>query len=444
MKKVSYSYAHIWKIAYPILLTLLAQHLIQAIDTAFLGHVGEIELGASAIAGIFYVALFTIAFGFSTGSQILIGRRNGEGNYKKIGETVVFGAAFLWLLAIIIFILVQTAAEPILQMVLSSDKILDACVEYLDWRIYGLFFSTINVMFRAFFVGITKTKVLSVNAIIMALTNVLFDYLLIFGNWGFPQMGIAGAAIASVISEAVSVVFFIIYLFVAVDLKKYGFTGISIKQFTIIKSILNISFSLMVQSFLSVSTWLIFFFAIERMGEATLAASNIIRSLYGIIGIPVWALGTTSNTLVSNIIGEGKQDEVVPLIWKVNRFGLIIVAIVMIVLLAAPRLIISIYTSDPNIINLTLPSFYVIMGVLPVFVLGNTFFQSVSGTGNTRSALAIEIFTLVIYTFWIWLMAIHIQAPLHICWISELIYAAGLGILSFIYFSRGKWKNKNI
>ena len=67
-----YSNRNILKISAPILLSLLAQNLIQVIDTAFLGRVGEVELGASALAGIIYIALYTIGFGFSMGSQILI------------------------------------------------------------------------------------------------------------------------------------------------------------------------------------------------------------------------------------------------------------------------------------------------------------------------------------------------------------------------------------
>jgi putative MATE family efflux protein len=309
MEKTSYTYGQIWKVTYPILLTLLVQNLIQVIDTAFLGHVGEVELGASAIAGIYYIAVFTIAFGFSTGAQILIGRRNGEGKPEKIGEIVLFGIVFLWIVALLIFGLTRLYSEPILTKALHSPQILSASLDYLNWRIWGLFFSTVNVMFRAFFVGTTKTKVLTFNAVTMAIANVLFDYALIFGEWGFPEMGIGGAALASVISEAISVVFFVIYLFCAVDRKKYGFTGITWKNRGIIRHILNVSFSVMIQYFLALSTWLIFFLIIERMGETTLAISNIIRSFYMIISIPVIALASTSSTLVSNSIGAGKQND---------------------------------------------------------------------------------------------------------------------------------------
>ena len=93
--KTKYTYKQIWTIAYPILISLIMEQLIGMTDTAFLGRVGEIELGASAIAGVYYLAIFMMAFGFSIGAQILIARRNGEGNYKEIGPIFYQGVYFL-------------------------------------------------------------------------------------------------------------------------------------------------------------------------------------------------------------------------------------------------------------------------------------------------------------------------------------------------------------
>ena len=442
--KTTYTYSQIGKIAYPIFLMMLVQNLIQVINTAFLGHVGEVELGASAIGGIYYIAMFTIAFGFSTGAQILIGRRNGEKKFEKIGEIFLFGTAFLWIIALFIFCFTRLSSGSILTKMLHSHHVLTASIEFLNWRIGGLFFACVNVMFRAFFVGTIRTKVLTFNAIFMALTNIFFDYVLIFGNWGFPKMGISGAALASVISEMVSTVFFIIYLLLSVDLRKYGFIGFNWKNFRVIRNILNVSTALMIQQFLSLSTWFLFFLMIEKMGETTLAISNIIRSFYMIFGIPIYALSSTSGTLVSNTIGSGKSNEVIALIWKIVRLTFSISFVVTLFLFLFPEPILRIYTSDLELIRASIPSLYVILLVLLTLSVGNIFFQSISGTGNTRSALMIECFTLILYIFWIWFATIHLKAPLVICWIAELIYAFLLGLLSFLYFRYAKWQNKKI
>ncbi|HHX57936.1 MAG TPA: MATE family efflux transporter, partial [Clostridiales bacterium] len=198
-----YSNRNILKISYPIFLSLLAQNIIQVIDTAFLGRVGEVELGASALAGIFYIAVFTLGFGYSMGSQILIGRRNGEGSYYQISDIVVQGLLVLIPAAVLLIPIMGYVSHEWLPYLFESDEITTAVNEYLDWRFYGFVFAFANTMFRAFYIGVAGTKILTYNALIMALTNVLFDYLLIFGNFGFPEMGIAGAALASVISELV-------------------------------------------------------------------------------------------------------------------------------------------------------------------------------------------------------------------------------------------------
>ena len=442
--KTTYTYAQIGKIAYPIFLMMLVQNLIQVIDTAFLGHVGEIELGASAIGGIYYIAIFIVAFGFSMGAQILIGRRNGEKNFNQIGEIFLFGTVFLWIIALLIFCFTLWSSGSILSKLLSSPNVLKASIEYLEWRIGGLFFVSVNVMFRAFFVGTIRTKVLTFNAIFMAMTNIFFDYVLIFGKWGFPEMGISGAALASVISEAVSTGFFILYLLIAIDLKKYGFVGVIWKNFLLIRNILNVSTALMIQQFLALCSWLFFFLAIEGMGETTLAISNIIRSFYMITGIPIFALSATSSTLVSNTIGAGKSNEVISLILKIVRLTLFISLILSVILFLFPESILTIYTSNPELIRASIPSLHIILIVLLTLSVGNVFFQSVSGTGNTRSALMIECSTLIIYVVWVWFTAMHLKTSLAVCWIAEWIYAFFLMIFSYIYFRYAKWQDKKI
>ena len=194
-----YTNKQIWSVSYPILLSLLAQNVINVTDTAFLGHVSEVALGASAMGGLFYICVFTIAFGFSTGSQIVIARRNGEGRYTDVGPVMIQGVMFLFVMALLLFGFTKAFGGNIMRLLVSSESIYKGTMEFLDWRIYGFFFSFVNVMFRALYIGITRTKVLTINAVVMALTNVVLDYALIFGKFGLPEMGIKGAAIASVL-----------------------------------------------------------------------------------------------------------------------------------------------------------------------------------------------------------------------------------------------------
>lgn len=282
MDKVKYSYKQIWIITYPILISLLMEQLIGMTDTAFLGRVGEIELGASAIAGVYYLVIFMIAFGFSIGAQIMIARRNGEKEYQSIGNIFYQGVYFLLAMAAIMFTVSYSFSPHILSLIISSPHIYEASISYMNWRIFGFFFSFIAVMFRAFFVGTTQTKTLTLNSIVMVLSNVVFNYILIFGKFGFPALGIAGAAIGSSLAELVSVIFFILYTWKRIDCKKYALNILPGIQFITLKRILNVSLWTMIQNFLSLSTWFMFFLFVEHFGERALAITNIVRNVSGI------------------------------------------------------------------------------------------------------------------------------------------------------------------
>ena len=443
-EQVMYTNRNIWNVSYPIFLSLLAQNVINVTDTAFLGRVGEVELGASAMGGLYYICAFTIAFGFSTGSQIVIGRRNGEGRYDQIGPVMIQGVFFLLSLAAILFLFSRFFAGDVMRVLISSDAILNATEEFLDWRVFGFFFSFVNVMFRALFIGITRTKVLTLNAVLMAMTNVLLDYLLIFGHAGFPKMGIQGAAIASVIAEAVSILFFVVYTRLTVDIRKYALNQIRSFDFGLLKRVLDISVFTMLQYFLSIATWFMFFIAVEHLGQRELAVANIVRSIYVVMLIPVNSLATTTNTFVSNSIGAGAINQVMPTIRKICKLSLGIMVVFAAIVSLMPGWVVSVYTNDASLVAASVPSVYVIVGSLLIGSVANVAFNGVSGTGNTRSALFMEAAVLILYVLFVYVAGMRLRLPVAVCFLTEAIYYSGLLVASVIYLKKASWQNKRI
>ena len=211
-----------------------------------------------------------LGFGFGIGAQILIARRNGEKAYALIGPLFQQGLLFLLSLATVMFVISHTFTPMVLRSLISSDEVYEAAVSYTNWRVFGFFFAFVAIMFRAFFVGITNTKTLTLNSIVMVLSNVVLNYVLVFGKLGLPAMGIAGAAIASSASEMISMVFFIVYTRLRIDHRKYGlfrFAGFSSK---LLRGMLNVSVWTMIQMFVAISTWFFFFIAVEHLGERPL------------------------------------------------------------------------------------------------------------------------------------------------------------------------------
>jgi len=438
------SYKNIWKVSYPIIAGSIAQNIINVVDTAFLGRLGPIELGAAGNAIIFYFAFIVLGMGFGIGGEIIVGRRNGEKNFTEIGRVIDHCFYVLIPLSVVLFVVMNLFAYDIMALTIVNPEILSKGAEYIDYRMYGIFFAFANICFRTFFIGITKTSILIWSTSVMAIVNILFDYLLIFGNHGFPELGVKGAAIASILAEMSALIYFLIYVFSKVDRKKYGLLYFKSIRNSIIKRLIKVSSPIMIQYFIAVSSWLIFFLIIEKMGTRELAISHIIRSIYMVLMVPLFGFASATNALVSNIIGLGRKEEVIAFTRKVVFLTIIMTAFILPINLVIPESMISLFTTDFSLVEESIPVLYIISISMFVFSIAEIVFSAVSGTGNTVISLTIEIATLVIYLLSAYYIAIMLKAPLHIVWCTEFIYFGIMGALSILYLRFGNWRNKVI
>lgn len=409
-----------------------------------MGRVGEVALGAGALGGIFYLAVIMLGLGFSTGAQIIIARRHGEGNLKGIGPIIDQSIYFLLPLAVLVFFLLRYWSVDLLRNVVESKAVFAETAIYMKYRSVGIFFAFGNMVFRAFYVGLQKTKVITYTTIVLAIVNIILDYALIFGNFGAPEMGIAGAAIASVIAEASALLFFIGHTFVKIKFADYALFKFYKPDFPRLIAILKVAVPIMMQQFISLSVWFVFFLFIEKLGEAALAVSNIIRSVYVILMIPVWGFATATNSLVSYLMGLKQQDNVLPLIYKIVILCVGGVLFIVSIGMLFPDLIMSIYTNDAELINMGKPVLKVVsVGALSLGI-GFILFNGISGTGKTNVSLFIEIIVLGIYLTYTYLVINVFGGDITLAWTSEIIYGSLLSLFSFIYLRFGNWQKQSI
>lgn len=443
-KTLNYSYSHIWKVAWPILVSLIMEQLLGMTDTAFLGRVGEVELAASAIAGVYCMAIFITGFGFGVGSQIIIARRNGEGNYAETGNIFWHGVYFLICLAVLVIFLSELFSPWLLGLLIESPEISAAAMDYVRWRLVGLIFAFVTVMFRAFYIGTTQTATLTLNSIVMVLSNVVFNWILVFGKLGFPALGIAGAAIGSTLAELVSLIFFIVYTATMTDCTKYGLNKRIKFSWKKLRYILTVSIWTMIQNFFSVSTWFIFFMFVEHIGERALAISNLIRSISGFLWVFVSAFASTCSSLVSNLIGEGHTDSVPRLIRRVIKLAYIPVTILAVLFAIFPEHVLRIYTDMPDLISDSVPSLFVLcfsyLFTCPALIC----FNAVSGTGNTRTAFVLEMSALVIYIVFCAVVIAWAKADVAVCWLAEIAYGLSMLVICGLYLWSNRWKGTRI
>ena len=371
------------------------EQLINITDAVFLGHVGEVELGASAIAGIYYLAVYMLGFGFSIGLQVMIARRNGEQNYKATGKTFFQGLFFLSGLAVLLCLLIH-AVSPYLAI-------------------------------RSFFVGITHTKALSWSAVTAAAINIPLNYFLIFTL----ELGISGAAIASSLAEMGSLIVLCIYTRAKIDKVKYGLKPVYDGRLLI--KVLNLSVWSMLHAFISVVPWFLFFVAIEHLGKTELAISNITRSVSAIFFVIANSFAVTTGSLVSNAIGARARNELFPICHKVLKLGYAVGIPFVVVALLCNRWIVSFYTDNELLVELAFAPFVVMLLNYTFALPGYVYLNAVGGTGKTKITFMFQVTTTCVYLIYLYWLSFCIDASLPLYLTAEYLFVILLALQSIIH-----------
>ena len=186
--------------------------------------------------------------------------------------------------------------------------------------------------------------------------------------------------------------------------------------------------------------WFVFFVFIEKIGEHELAISNIVRGAYMVAMTPIWGFSIAANSMISNIIGQGKSEEVIGLLNRIIKLALWVTGIMALINVLIPRLILSIFTSDQQLINDSMGSFYVVILAMVFFAFAIVCISAVSGTGATRTALYIEIAAILIYMIYNYVVTFIFKGTVEMVWFSEIIYWVFTGIASYIYLRTLRWK----
>lgn len=421
----------------------ISVHMIGLIDTIFLARIGEVELGAAGNSTLLYYTMVICLSGLSLGAQIIMARRNGEEAFASIGKVFQHSMVILLAMTFIAFSLLHYGTSALVNAIYSSQGVIEATEDFMSIRTFGLFPSVINFVFIAFYVGITKTKVLAIGTPLLAIVNIVFDYLLIFGIGPFPEMGIKGAALASVIAECFGSLFFIGYMLFFTDLRKYALHKIHAFDKEVLKRIWKIGSPLMLQYLVAMGAWFVFFSIIEAINERALAVSHIVRALYMILGIPLTAWSDATNTLVSNLIGQKRHELIMPTIKKIALLLLVVDGIYCLVLNLFPEAILGLFTFDQSLISDAVPTLRVISFSLTFFSLSFLTFRGLAGAGLTRLCMRIEIFTVIVYLCAAFALVTWFDASTAVVWCTEFIYFGLLGGISLYFLRQGKYNTED-
>jgi Na+-driven multidrug efflux pump len=437
--QVQISYRQIWKIALPISLALLVPQINLIINNIFLGHLSEQALAIASITGVYYLIFAGVGFGLNNGLQALISRRAGENRPEEIGKLFGQGVLISMGIATMGILFTLLVAPAIFRLTLPVTTY-EPVISFLNIRIFGLLFLYVYQMRNALLVGINQSRYLVAGTLAEAAADIFFDYVLIYGALGFPALGFNGAAVASLIAEFTGM--FVIYLVIHAKgiTKTYSlFSRIRLNR-PVAGQILRLSGPLIFQHGMSVLAWFFFYMLVARNASQTgLAISTTMRTIFAFFGVLVWAFASTTNSMVSNVIGQGRRDEVLLLIGKIARLSFMVSVLVCLTLNIFPGFYLSLFRADERFITEGIPVVRVVSFAILVMSQGSIWLNAVTGTGNSRMTFFIELVAIAFYGLYVYVVLEVEQMSVFWGWASELLYWALLYVMSLWYVRSKRW-----
>ena len=437
--QVTITNRQILKIALPISVALIIPNINFITNNIFLGGLGERALGNAGTVGVFYLILMVSGNGLSNALQVLISRHGGEGNTKAINKVFAQGIRIALQFALAGMLLTWFVAPLCLKPFIKPENF-EMEMAFLRIRVWGLPFLYLFQCGNSFLIGTLNSKYMMIGMIGEALINIFFDYVLIYGVLSFPQLGFNGAAVASVIAEfsGMAIVYFVIFK-KGLKNKFNLFSDFSYHKITS-KSILNIAAPLVLQFAISLITWLIFFILLENYGERAKAISNAMRNVFSIVGIFIWAFATTTNTMVSNLIGQGLQNKVITAINKIMLLSVTSTIIMVGALNLFPIYFLQLFGQTSEFVHDAIPVIRIIsIGMLGMSI-ATVWLNAVTGTGKTKMNLLIELVAVICYLIYIYLVMVRFKLSLTIAWTNEFVYWTVIFAIAFWYIKSGRWK----
>tara|TARA_B100000959_G_scaffold278208_1_gene336142 strand:- start:119 stop:1540 length:1422 start_codon:yes stop_codon:yes gene_type:complete len=459
----------ILSIAYPIMLGNLSRALMGIVDMIMVGKLGVYSIAAVGF-GEMIVSTIYLGLGVSlmVATQTITSRRYGENHYSKCSESLFNGQLLGLLFGLPFLIFGFIYCQSIIEFFIKDSKTIDECVKYTSIQFLGILFPISTFIYRGFYTGIQKTSIYLKVVFISNIINIYLNLGLIFGRdnliiyfsnfdipfvknigllWTFipfPEMGIRGAALGTVIASFLSFSCFFLYYFSEDIYTKFHLQKFRI-NFNNMNKHLKLSWPIIKREGTVMLGLTIFLAIIGMLGTIQLAAANILIRIYNISLMPALGIGAACSSIVGYSLGKNNPKNAETSIKEGLKYNLLIMGTFACCFILFTKPILSIFTSDLNLLKVTIPllKFFAFISILDAIAI--TLMNALDGSGDVKFTSKITI----IY-MWIFIIPLTILTGLYLNmnvwgpWLSWLAGFLYLVIMLMIRIYKGDWKTIKI
>ncbi len=438
-------YKKILRVALPAIAGLSTQMVVSLVDSAMVGRLDEATYALAAM-GIGVLATWALVSFFSslaTGTHVIVARRFGQGNFLECGNTLNNSLIASVIVGIIVAGIGSAMASPIAHFFAADELVGNYASEYLFYRFLGIPFFLISVSYRGFFFGISKTKIFMVSGILTNLFNVIFNYMFIYGSFGLPRMGLAGAGLGSTLATFSDVIFYLIIILLPSYRNKYqNFKHFKLDK-EIIKGIYKISLPVSFQNVFVLIGFLSFVSITGIIGTLQQAATQAIISTLFISFLPLFGFGIAVQTLVGNNLGAGKYHLAKIYGFETAKVATIYTIFLGMIFLSVPQYVLLIITNDWNIIEMAKSSLRIAGFTQIFYATGVVLANGLQAAGRTVFVMKAEMITnLIIFVPLAYFIGVVLDFGLTGAWFALPGYIIFYSLSIFLKYNSKNWFTK--
>jgi MATE family multidrug resistance protein len=432
------------RLAWPVVISQMSTTLMGIVDMAMVGQLGATELAAVGFAHIWTWTLFSLFVGTASGVQTFVAQDHGAGAELRCGSWVWHALAVLLPAAAVAAALVGAAAPFALAALGPSPELQAKALEFLPGRLVGLVGTTLAFSWASFFRGIGDTRTPMLGALAANLVNVSLAYALIFGELGFPRLGVAGSGIAIAVGEW-SLALFLGGAAARRGLRaRFGTAPIRARRAEVYR-VLRTGLPVGGQTVLDMAAFAVFTTLVARMGDASMAASQAFIALLSLSFMQASGLSVAAATLVGRYVGAGDPAAAERSFRSALGLAAALGGAVALLFVSVPDLLLGLFSEDADVLALGGPLLALGAGFQLLDALGITSAGALRGAGDTRWPFLVQAsLAWLLFLPSAWLFGVALAGGLTGAWAGGLVYVAALAIAFIGRFRAGAWRRIHI
>jgi len=429
--------ARILGLALPIIGGMMSQNVLNLVDTAMVGHLGDAALAAVGMGGFVSFLCMSLILGIAVGVQATAARRKGEGRYNEMAVALNAGLLVVFCVGPFLSLALYNLVPVFYPHLVNDPEVVALGTPYLQIRILAIIFVASNFAFRGYWNAVDRSRLYMITLVIMHTCNILLNYMLIFGKFGFPELGVTGAGIGTAVSTAIGT-----STYVFLGFKHARDEGFFQKRPTRrdVRQIVRLSIPSGVQQFFFSAGMTTMYWIIAKIGTAELAAANVLINITLIALLPGMALGISSATLVGQALGRGDPADARQWGWDVVKVAAIMLSVLGMPMWVAPDLMLGVFLHNPETLDVARAPMRLIGATMAVEAVGIVLMHSLMGAGDVHRVMRLSISCQWLY----FLPLAYLVGPvlgngLLAVWLLNISYRALLASVFAVMWHRGKW-----